>query len=389
MRMVAAERAGIILYLRQEGRGIGLEQKLRAYNLQDSGYDTVDANLLLGHQADEREYSAAAAILSDLGVSSIRLMTNNPAKIDHLSELGVQVRERVPLASTVNPENAAYLSTKVARMRHLLSLTGEPAEGSDRAVVDPLTAAHLAELKERAQQHFARSGRPFVTLSYAQSLNGVIGTSAGGPLALSCPDSRVVTHALRAAHDAILVGIGTVLADDPLLTVRLVEGVDPQPIVLDSRLRFPAAARLLANTKRPWIAHVNGAPTSARALAERDARLLALPENRAGEVDLGALLVRLGEEGIQSVMVEGGARVIAGFIASRLVDFVVITITPHLTPGQHPAFDVLDATSPSSLRLAGATYSQAGTDVMVWSQVNWQSSSSGIGAATELRPTPT
>ncbi len=97
MALVAAAGQGMIVYLRQEGRGIGLQSKLRAYNLQDEGYDTVDANLLLGHQADERDYTAAALILADWQVDSIRLMTNNPDKIDNLRQLGVNVTARVPL----------------------------------------------------------------------------------------------------------------------------------------------------------------------------------------------------------------------------------------------------------------------------------------------------
>ena len=122
MRVIAELGRGVIVYLRQEGRGIGLEAKLKAYNLQDQGYDTVDANLMLGHQADAREYSAAALILRDLGVGSVRLLTNNPDKITRLRELGVTVVERVPLQSTLTPENAAYLATKVRRMHHLLAL---------------------------------------------------------------------------------------------------------------------------------------------------------------------------------------------------------------------------------------------------------------------------
>jgi len=126
MQMIAAAGAGALIYLRQEGRGIGLMDKLRAYNLQDQGYDTVDANLALGHQADERDYSVAARILDDLGVRSIRLLTNNPVKIQHLRDLGVPVLERVPLQSTVNPDNAQYLFTKALRMNHLLDLEAFP-----------------------------------------------------------------------------------------------------------------------------------------------------------------------------------------------------------------------------------------------------------------------
>lgn len=122
MQQIAAAGEGVLIYLRQEGRGIGLLDKLRAYNLQDEGYDTVEANLLLGHQADERDYTVAARILDDLGTHSIRLITNNPHKIETLRELGIAVTERVPVEPTVYDENAQYLFTKVTRMNHMLNL---------------------------------------------------------------------------------------------------------------------------------------------------------------------------------------------------------------------------------------------------------------------------
>jgi len=123
MRIIGEAGQGVVVYLRQEGRGIGLLDKLRAYNLQDQGYDTVEANIMLGHQADEREYDIAAAILADLGVRSIRLLTNNPTKVESLTALGVEVTERVPIQAPVHPENAFYLSTKAQRMRHQLDLS--------------------------------------------------------------------------------------------------------------------------------------------------------------------------------------------------------------------------------------------------------------------------
>jgi GTP cyclohydrolase II len=127
MQQIAARGEGVLIYLRQEGRGIGLLDKLRAYNLQDEGYDTVEANLLLGHQADERDYTVAARILDDLGVQSVRLLTNNPLKIDTLRDLGISVVERVPVEPTVHDENAYYLFTKVTRMNHMLNLSFMPA----------------------------------------------------------------------------------------------------------------------------------------------------------------------------------------------------------------------------------------------------------------------
>jgi GTP cyclohydrolase II len=119
LELIAQEELGVVIYLRQEGRGIGLLEKLRAYNLQDQGYDTVDANLMLGHGADERDYSLAACILEDLGIKSVRLMTNNPAKINALTAEGVKVITRVPLEVPLNAESAEYLLTKAKRMDHL------------------------------------------------------------------------------------------------------------------------------------------------------------------------------------------------------------------------------------------------------------------------------
>jgi GTP cyclohydrolase II len=113
---------GVLIYLRQEGRGIGLLKKLQAYNLQDQGLDTVDANIKLGHLADEREYDIAALILNDLQVKSIALITNNPLKIDEITKLGIQVTERIPIETRIHHDNLGYLKTKVERMRHLLKM---------------------------------------------------------------------------------------------------------------------------------------------------------------------------------------------------------------------------------------------------------------------------
>lgn len=123
MQRVAEEGVGAILYLRQEGRGIGLLDKLRAYNLQDDGYDTVDANVVLGHEPDERDYSVGAQILRDLGINNVRLMTNNPEKIQALTRLGIGVAERIPLQPHAHPENTHYLLTKAHRMDHMLNLS--------------------------------------------------------------------------------------------------------------------------------------------------------------------------------------------------------------------------------------------------------------------------
>ena len=191
----------------------------------------------------------------------------------------------------------------------------------------------LAEASTRCRQ----LGRPLVTLSYAQSLDGCITTRRGQPLALSGPQSLRLTHRLRAMHAAILVGIGTVLADNPSLTVRLVEGKNPQPVVLDSRLRFPPDARLLRErASPPWIATLDSAaPERQAVLQAAGARLLLLPPAADGRVSLPTLLECLAGLGVNSLMVEGGAAVITSFLTQRLVDQVVLTIAPCFIGGLH------------------------------------------------------
>ncbi len=125
LEKIASERRGVLLYLRQEGRGIGLANKVRAYALQDQGADTVDANHQLGFPADDRDYGLAVAMLRDIGLCRIRLMTNNPAKLDALVRDGVEVTERVAIERGRNPYNAEYLDTKMTRMGHLIGARGE------------------------------------------------------------------------------------------------------------------------------------------------------------------------------------------------------------------------------------------------------------------------
>lgn len=121
LKKIADEGRGILLYLRQEGRGIGLVNKIRAYRLQEAGADTVDANLALGFHADARNYELCQPMLAQFGIASLRLMTNNPRKIDAMKKLGIAVSERVPLLVNRNAFNTGYLDTKAARLGHMMT----------------------------------------------------------------------------------------------------------------------------------------------------------------------------------------------------------------------------------------------------------------------------
>jgi len=345
MKRIARHGHGAVLYLPQEGRGIGLAEKLKAYNLQDIGYDTVEANLLLGHEADARDYSNAAMLLRELGVSRLRLLTNNPAKVESLTEHGLEVTERVPIEVGAHQENHGYLMAKAQRMRHLLDVHPTEAIFPDEGVETPVQ----------------------VTLSYAQSLDGSITAKRGESLALSSAASRVRTHELRAAHDAILVGIGTLLADDPRLTVRHAKGAHPQPVVLDSALRFPSTAKLLLHpTLRPWVVTTPRAEKSdERRIEDAGGVIIRAAAGRDGRVDLAALLDALHERGIRSLMVEGGAAVITSFLAAHLVDRVAITVAPVYVGGLNAVENSVWVDGRLRPHLKNPIYERVGRDLML------------------------
>lgn len=223
----------------------------------------------------------------------------------------------------------------------------------------------LYAILETAERRHALTGRPLVTLSYAQSLDGSIAGPAGERLPLSCPEALVLTHELRAAHDAILVGVGTVVADDPRLTVRLAPGDHPQPVVVDSHLRIPDDCYLLqTGPRRPWIAAVAATAERQAAVEARGATILQLPPGPDG-IDLAALLDRLGALGVRRLMVEGGARIIRSCLADGLVDQLVLTISPCLIGGMRP---VTDGSPGAVARPAGTTaadYAIVGRDIVV------------------------
>lgn len=150
LRKLDQMETGILLYLRQEGRGIGLINKIRAYNLQDQGLDTVEANLALGFRDDERDYAVAAHMLMSLKIESVQLMTNNPKKIDQLRQYGIEVNGRIPHIMEPNEHNRFYLETKAAKSGHLIDLYGKERlpEQSDRPIVEGMSEEQIGALNE-------------------------------------------------------------------------------------------------------------------------------------------------------------------------------------------------------------------------------------------------
>lgn len=341
LHTIARAGSGVLLYLRQEGRGIGLFNKIKAYELQDQGLDTVDANLRLGLPIDARDYGPAASVLTRLGVGRVRLLTNNPEKCRALTAAGIEVVERVPLEVPPRPENRAYLETKATRMGHLIHVL-------DQGIEPTVT-------------------RPSVTLHYAQSLDGRIATRSGSSQWVGGDESLALAHQLRADHDAVLVGIGTVLSDDPRLTVRRVPGRSPMRVVVDSSLRLPLGSHVLSDGQAPTMVATTPLAPPARVEAVRrlGATVVELAGDEDGRVDFGALFRELHDRGVGSILVEGGTSVITTLLRERMVDRVVICIAPKMLGAGIDAVGDLDILRvDDALSFERGSFRQVGSDVV-------------------------
>jgi GTP cyclohydrolase II len=321
---IAAEGRGLVLYATgHEGRGIGLVNKLRAYVEQDAGADTVDANLRLGLPVDGRSYAEAAEVLAALGVASVRLLTNNPDKVRGLRAAGVEVDGTEPLRTAAHARNVGYLRTKELRLGHG-DTAGTELEPAPAPVTMPPDAV---DLLGTVTPH---ADRPYVVLKYAQTLDGRIATGTGDSKWISGEEERALSHALRAACDAVMVGVGTVLRDDCRLNVRMVPGASPLRVVLDSTLRTPSTALLFDDEAPTVFLTTEDAPEDDRKrVRDLGAGVRVLPSGPGG-VDVTAALARLRAEGVRSVLVEGGAQVITSLLGSGLVDRIVVGTAPRI-----------------------------------------------------------
>jgi 3,4-dihydroxy 2-butanone 4-phosphate synthase/GTP cyclohydrolase II len=356
-RAIAAEGRGVLVYSTgHEGRGIGLANKLRAYMLQDRGFDTAEANEHLGFRVDERTFGDVAACLRALGVRSVRLMSNNRQKAAALEAGGIAVRAIVGLPTAAHARNARYLSTKQAVMGHEAPM-GVPL--ADDAGPPPDVGSLLGEVR-------ATTTRPYVVVKYAQTIDGRIATSTGDARWISGEEERRTSHALRAACDAVLVGVGTILADNPQLTVRMVPGASPIRVVLDPRLRLPDDARLLDDDGVTTIVTTSASSAERRTeLRRRGISIIVVPAGPHG-VDLHAALEALFAYGIRSLLVEGGARVITSFLSLGLADRLVVAIAPRLMGSGTDAVNDLGITEVArSIRLERRAVHVVGDDVLI------------------------
>jgi len=363
LRAIASEGRGVLLYATgHEGRGIGLVQKLRTYMLQEEGLDTLDANLHLGFPADARDYGDAAACLAQLGVRSVRLLTNNPCKEAGLRSGGIDVEEMIPLPTSPHLRNVRYLLTKERRLAHAAP-AGNGLPSAPRAALDVTGVLGAPAIPP---------SRPYVALKYAQTLDGRIATGTGDSKWISGEPERRVSHALRGACDAVLVGVGTVIADDPQLTVRLVRGTSPLRVVLDSTLRLPARARILDDDASTIVVTTVRSNRQRRHALESGGVGVRVVGTGAQGVDLNGALALLRASGVRSLLVEGGAQVITSFLRSGLVDRLVVGIAPTIVgAGTEAVGDLRIERICDGLRLTNRAVHPVGEDLLIAADVGW------------------
>ena len=364
LRMIAAEQRGVLVYATgHEGRGIGLVNKLRAYVAQDDGADTVDANVVLGLPIDSRDYNESAAVLAELGVRTTRLLTNNPHKVDGLRSAGTVVTGVVPLPTSPHHRNIGYLNTKAMRMDHVRP-TGLSAAMADDVDTPVDAMALLGDVRPRPD-------RPFVVLKYAQTLDGRIATSTGDLRWISSEEERRLSHALRAACDSVLVGVGTVLRDDPQLTVRMVSGASPMRTVLDTSLRIPSTAKILGPGAGTTVITTERSDPNRRAELRQQGVRVEVVAEQSGQVSLRGALAALRASGTESVLVEGGSEVITGLLAAGLVDRIIVAVAPIVIGAGTQAVNGLGVQNiADGIRLTNRAIQLVGDDVaLAWDVV--------------------
>lgn len=348
--------AGILIYLRQEGRGIGLLKKMEAYNLQDQGLDTVEANIQLGHQADERDYGSAARILRDLGVSAIRLITNNPHKVEELGSHGIKVVARIPIEVGQHEENLGYLKSKAERMAHLLRFTEQVPTDHDFAFLAPL-------LDQLALARNSGSSRPFVTLAYAQSLDGV--SLSGRKASTDRPRDLALGRYLDAHHDAILLTASDgwlSLLGYPAAGLRVI--LDP-----DLRLGEEVSLGVAAKNRTLVITTVDHDAAQRQHLEAQGIRVLALLSQDAF-FEPSQILDAISAEGVRTLLVHGDEKTMGCFMGSQRVDYCVMTLAARFIGGPAAGLPLGQALP----ELRSCAFHPQGSDLIAFGAVSYSGS---------------
>lgn len=300
------KHCGIVLYLLQEGRGIGLVNKVRAYALQEQGYDTIDANTKLGLPVDARTYEDVKDVLDYFSVESIKLMTNNPDKIAQLTELGINVSGRIPVPATPTCSSIDYLDTKQKLMGHMIKT---------RSLYES------RELNHHSSAH--PSHRPFVHVNFAITNQSKLADAKGQCMAISCEKDWQRVHQLRERYDAIAVGANTWRNDAPKLTSRA-ECLGRKPKSQPHRVIFGGHHNFeVRDDSQPRETFVIGA----EAASIRGCHAIYC-ENRS----LSSPLKELKRAGVTSLLVEGGPTLIKSFLSQNAVDKLSVFVASHDIP---------------------------------------------------------
>lgn len=295
-----AQHTGVVIYLPQEGRGIGLSNKIKAYALQESGSNTIEANSLLGLPVDDRSYEDAIAILHELGIQQIKLITNNPDKLTAMRSAGFAVESRIPVPTISNTHSVGYLETKREQMGHLL------------------TDADLYHANKNTLD------RPYVHLNFAMDARGRMHEADGQACDLSCEQDWKRVHELRERYAAVVVGARTWTLDQPQLTARA-SRLGRQPKRQPDRVIFAGRTpcRIIPDARRSFVVGIADNPRA------NGIRINAA--NRELETPLKALY----QQGVTSMLVEGGLTLLQSFLRQNIVDQMTIYVRTRSAEAAH------------------------------------------------------
>ncbi|MEO6454861.1 MAG: GTP cyclohydrolase II RibA [Ginsengibacter sp.] len=292
------KHGGVVIYLLQEGRGIGLGNKIKAYSLQQDGYNTIDANQNLGLPIDCRTYEEAIEIIKSLGIKSINLITNNPLKIKALKESGIIINQRITFPVKVNKHSASYIETKSSKMGHMYKLD------------------KVSSLSNGFVLHKIKKQRPFVHVNFAITKEGLTNADPTNKNCLSCQKDWERVHTLREKYSAIAVGVNTWKTDRPRLNARE-EYLNRKPFGQPDRIIFAGTSLVEINyeERRTFVIGNN--------LYNVQTGGIYLPQENH---ELAAPLEQLHEYQINSLLVEGGITLIHSFLDQKVVDVITVYV---------------------------------------------------------------